>query len=350
MNDSYENRLNIDFRDIHKLSVPIDSSKNYISASGVYGIDKSLKEYCGFDNDYKIKAFIEHGINFSEYFECGFRVHESLPSIMMSPFRENLIKNQKNNHGAYSIGPFIHYANPLLKNNDYKEKKEELGTNLLVFPAHSTLGGTTNFSITDFCDKIQDMGSEFDTVTISLYWKDVELGRDKFYKKYGFEVMTAGYMYDPYFLNRLRSIIELSDLTISNEIGTSSFYALVLGKPHIILPMNVKYNIEKTDGKYLSLVAEESYDSTVKSAKVNDIELIKNSLLKSEGKITNQNKEIINKYSGIYCVKSKEDLRKILLECEDNYSSFSYYMRKPLFLKDYAKRMIRISKSQLIDR
>lgn len=342
---SYDDRKNVDFRDINLLSKPLNMSKNYITADGVYGIEKSIKSYSDFPNDYHIKAFIEHGVTFSEYLECGFRVHESLPSITMSPFRLNLIKNQKNNHGCYAIGPYINYAEPLLSDEKFKSEKEKIGTNLLVFPSHSTLGGTSNFSLDDFCVKIEEFSSEFDTTTISLYWKDVELSQDKIYKKYGFEVVTAGYMYDSNFLSRLRSIIELSDFTIANDIGTSSMYALSLNKPHLILPMDIQYDLEKTDGKYLSTVAEDSYNKTMESLKYEDIDLIISSLLKSNGEITAENRKLINNYSGIDCVKSNDELKNIILACETQYSKFNYYLKKPLFLKEYVSRMMRITKN-----
>ena len=346
---SYEDRIKLNFDNISELSKPLNLSKDYVTADGVYGIEKSIKDFSNCSSDYHIKAFIEHGINFSQYLECGFRVHESLPSITMSPFRQNFIKSAKNNNGAYAIGPYINYSNGLLSDDQFNAEKEKLGNNLLVFPAHSTLGGTKNFSISDFCQKIKDISSEFDSVTISLYWKDVELGRDKYYKKYGFKVVTAGYMYDPYFLSRLRSIIELSDFTIANEMGTSSIYALSLNKPHVILPMEVEYDLEKTDGKYLSFVAQDSYDKTVESEKSDDIDLFKSHLLNSNGVINNENRNLINYYSGIDCVKSREELKDIILKCENQYSKWRFYLKKPLFLKGYITRMKRVGVNILKD-
>lgn len=46
---------------------------------------------------------------------------------------------------------------------------------------------------------------------------------------------TAGHQLDINFLNRLKTIILLSDYTCSNSIGTHTGYCVYLGKPHLVI-------------------------------------------------------------------------------------------------------------------
>ena len=52
-------------------------------------------------------------------------------------------------------------------------------------------------------------------------------------------VVTAGYIMDPLFLSRLKSIIQLSDLTMSNNVGTHLGYCIYLNKPHWIVRQKI---------------------------------------------------------------------------------------------------------------
>ena len=54
-------------------------------------------------------------------------------------------------------------------------------------------------------------------------------------------MVCAGHAYDPHFLDRLRTLIELSDITLSNNLGTHIGYCVSLGKPHWIIPTPVHY-------------------------------------------------------------------------------------------------------------
>ncbi len=63
--------------------------------------------------------------------------------------------------------------------------------------------------------------------------------------------MTAGYLYDPLFLDRLNTFLELADYTLSNFVGTHLCYCVAKGKGHTIYNQEVSLNAfvsdEKTD-------------------------------------------------------------------------------------------------------
>ena len=219
---------NLEFTDIYKLVESIRKIEKDEWLPDIYFIEKALKEYAGLPEDYKIKAVIEHAAQLNNCTNGGFGVHQSYPSIVSSSFRVSVIKNVPNNNGAYAIGPYIAYVQSALSDDKLKVERERLGKNLLVFPAHSIRGLKAVYNINSFCEEIKKLSNEYDSVRVCLYWKDVILGTAEIYKKYGFEVVTAGHYYDPMFMPRLKSIIETSTMTMSNKLGTYIGYCVYL--------------------------------------------------------------------------------------------------------------------------
>lgn len=306
-----------------------------INYSTYYGIEYALKEFIGFPKDYEIKAFFDHGITFTSALEAAFRIHESLPTITCSEFRKNIILSKKNN-GVYSIGPYIAYAKSLLNKSELKEEKNKIGKNILVFPLHSTNKTQYDYSLKNFTNEILKFSDDFDSITVCLFWKDVEKGLDKYYKNLNFNVVTAGYTTDPMFLKRLRSIIELSDMTISNGIGSHTGYCIYLKKPHIYIPTKTNLVIKKADNEpnikdKLTRYLENQYEIKTNH---NDLENIKK-ILSDENRDLNKIPPILDKYYGFNQVKTKKELKKIVENLEDEFSRLKFYLTLPKLFKYY---------------
>ena len=300
-----------------------------------YGIEYSLKEFAGFPKDYEIKAFFDHGITFTSALEAGLRIHESLPTITSSKFRKNNILSHKNN-GVYSIGPYIAYAKSLLNKSQLRKEKKKLGKNLLVFPMHSTVETHYNFELENFTNEILKFSPDFDSVTVCLYWKDVLRGLDKYYNDLNFNTVTAGYMTDPLFLKRLKSIIELSDMTISNSVSSHTGYCIYLNKPHIFIPSKSNqvittsnYNLRTKMTKYL----ENQYRIKTNQDDVNKMKLF----LSDKNRNMDVIPDILEKYYGFNQVMNKNLLKNIINIMEDGFSKIKFYLTLPKLMKYYIK-------------
>ncbi|MDR3063299.1 MAG: hypothetical protein LBU40_04060, partial [Methanobrevibacter sp.] len=236
---NFDKTKDLEFSDIYNLTNDMkDLTKNDLNYDH-YFIKGTLIEYAKLPPDFRIKALVEHGVQLSDFTWGGFQAHPYYPTIGMSELRKNVINNMEKNSGAYAVGPYIAYAKHNLSPDKIKSEKERLGRNLLVFPAHSTFGVKQVFDMEFFCENIKKIGEEYDSVRICLHWKDVLLKTGEFYKKHGFEVVTAGHYYDPMFLPRLKSMIEVSTMTMSNEVGTHVGYCIYMDKPHYVLDMDV---------------------------------------------------------------------------------------------------------------
>jgi hypothetical protein len=310
---------NLEFTDIYKLVEPIKHLEDEKWLPDIYFIGKTLKEYAGLPANYEIKAFIEHAAQLSDYTESGFRVHESLPSIVTSLFRVSVIERVSENNGAYAVGPYIAYAKSALSEEKLKSEKKRLGRNLLIFPVHSIRGLQVSYDIDTFCKKIKDIASEYDSVRVCLYWKDVLLGTAEKYQEYGFEVITAGHYYDPMFMPRLKSIIETSTMTMSNKLGTYVGYCIYLNKPHFILKSKLEMIKLSNDGEKIAETEYKVSRIVKKKLQNHDIDLIYELLSKNQEFITKDQYDHLNKYWGFDQIKTPKQLRRLLLEIEGEY-------------------------------
>lgn len=331
-------RENLKFTDIQKLSQPISHKHDEILTGEIgfyrYRMDKILKEYCNFPLNKNIHALFEHGILFTDYCGATYRAHEYLPSIVASKFRVNVLKQQKHFNGAYTIGPYIHYAKPLLSHEELKIEKERLGKTLLVFPNHSIEGLVSDFNFESFCDEIKKISSNYDSVRICMYYKDVNLKRFEPYQKEGFEVVTAGHFNDYNFTRRLRSIIETSDMTMSNGIGSHLGYCIYLNKPHYLCMLDDVNHIGEKNGENTELMVKHEQESQERIEKSDNVTKIKQVFADYNEKITQDQYEIISYLWGFDEVKTPKELNKMFLEIENNYSSIKYYLSGLIRLKD----------------
>jgi hypothetical protein len=241
----------IDLFEYEKLSKCIKGSiePNEIN---FYGFDFVLSKYI---NTSRIKSHItnEHGFIFSSFVSDYYTPKNIV--LTFSDYREELLKARySNNLKIVKIGPFIHYADSILSSEKTKNIKNKLGKTLLVFPFHSIDGVLSSFDTDSFIERIEEYKTKnnFETVMVCLYWKDIQIGRAEEYVQRGYKVTTAGHINDIYFLNRLRTIIELADFVISNEVGTYIGYCLCLKKEIRLINQKSGFVVEQGEENHIN--------------------------------------------------------------------------------------------------
>lgn len=199
-----------------------------------YGIERVIREYAGWNK--RFPAYIEHGIMDIDYVEeKEYYQYNKPPYITFGEMRESVIQERLNTK-TVKIGPYICYANPWYTEEQERRIKEKYGRILTVFPNHMIEGFNMNYGIEEFCKEIKQCKDKLniDTVFLCGYWYDIVQGNLEPYKQCDFVWVSAGHAMDQNFLLRLKSIIRLSDYTMSNAFGTHVGYSLVLNKPHYI--------------------------------------------------------------------------------------------------------------------
>lgn len=273
-----------------------------------YGHAKVLKKFIGLPADYQFKFNLEHGTYLSEQI-AEVELESNLPSfVTYSPYRVNAFK--KISKHAYAIGPFIHYARSYLSETKLRNEKKRLGKTLLFFPSHAIIGSEEGYDMDWSYKRIKEISKGFDTIRVCVYWKDVLLGKHKYYKSKGFECVTAGHILDPKFLPRVKSILFNSDLVVSNDASSPLSYSIYMNKPHIILYQQPKMN----DNTYLKSVMTEYYKSEAYIKVVKEFSKI-------QFTISPKQRELMNYYCGTDNVKSKDELRMIIEETEQIFQN-----------------------------
>lgn len=274
---------------------PIEKAED----SNYYGYALAFKTYAHVD---KVNASIEHGLYLGDRITIAENYRTTRRIIAMGENRVLSFKHHNVKKPVFAIGPYIHYAEPYLSDDEFKALKEELGRVLLVMPVHASKSIKVSYDnqlIYNFIDSVE---KDFDTVLICMYFRDI-LNNPEIVSEYearGYKIVCAGHMYDLSFVNRLKSIIMLSDYVVSNSHGTNTGFCTYMGKPQTII-------IDNTMVKHHNFYSED-----VKKIRDEQVKEIEGAFKEYSNNITDYQREVIDKYWGISCIKTPEELRLLL--------------------------------------
>ncbi len=304
----------------------------YYKGNALYGIGKVIKEYCDYDK--KVLGCIEHGVYFGDYINEKEAIKSGLPAVLTyGTVRNDMLRKKKSKKLIFKIGPYIKYANLLLTDDEIKNIKKKNGKTLLVFPTHSVDRVETEFDYNGFINEIKKFKERynFKTVLVSLYYRDIELGKNKIYEDNGFIVVSNGLKEDYDFLSRQKTFITLSDYTISNSVGTHIGYSVALGIPHTIIKQKMEY---KSDSKFdVKDVPNLYLESSILQKKE-----VEEYFLKYSEEITKEQLQVCNKYWGLGNYKTKEQMLELLTFLAELSKKSNYHEEKynNIFINNYS--------------
>jgi len=311
--DEVERRKFLSIFDVESLSKELSSySDEFYYVNSRYAIGHHLRKYAKWDKP--VNAIIEHGVYHDDDVKDMEVYNNKFPAIftygpVRHTFLNNLIGHEKN---IYKLGPHIEYVDSLLNTEELNRIKEELGTVLLAIPTHSIESHKLEFDYDGWIKEIKKRGENYDTVIVNVYFQDVVFGRHKHYLDAGFKVVTSGHRSDMNFLPRLKSILMLSDMTMSNRFSTPIGYCLHLNKPHYVYQQDMEF-----------MTTEEALDFHA-NTKVSKFEKHADAFNVFSTEITPKQREIYNHvWGGKDSLKTPEEL----------YSIFeSLHQKKPFWL------------------
>lgn len=301
-------RKGVDIFDYKRLSSACTNDReSEIRDNNLYGIEEVFSKYI---NGKIGDVFFEHGVVFGSLITNNTKMTFASKIVTYGKYRHEIL--QSLNKKIFCVGPFIHYAQGLLDDNSILLVKRNLGKVLTVFPTHSISAVQVEYDISLFCEEIMRRSVGFDSVLVCLYWKDIHLGRAKIYESYNFKVITAGYYKDSFFLSRLKSIIQLSDMIIANDIGTFLGYCIFLNKPVFLYDQDKKY--EKGSSSFQAEISQRGDEAnrTLKQIEKN----IYSKFNSFTSEITKDQIDLCNYIWGFDEIKSKDELKRIFY---DNY-------------------------------
>ncbi|MGB9498869.1 MAG: hypothetical protein ACKVE4_03785 [Dissulfuribacterales bacterium] len=203
-------------------------TKEIFKPNAYYGLDFIIKKYLGLPRNYSLKLIFPHGPRLGNFI-WGEEVKSILPIIAAYNTQyEKVLKNHCEDNGYKKVilplsFPFL-YVLDLLKNHS-KPKRE--GT--IFFPFHSTHHITAKANYEGIAEDLLKVEDRFKPITICIYWRDYNLGHHLPFQEKGFNIVSAGHMYDPYFLFRFYHLCSMHLYSASNHISNPTFYSIKAG-------------------------------------------------------------------------------------------------------------------------
>jgi hypothetical protein len=199
-------------------------TQEIFEGNAYYGFDLVLKEYAGLPPEYPLKAVVPHGLTLDPGFVWKEERDAPLPGVLCyEPHRRPLYARACDKLVLPAASPYL-YALELLR-----EAPPEQREGTLVFPSHSTHHFETGADMTALADTLLELPEEAGPVRVCMYWRDVELGHDRAFSSRGFEIVTAGHIFDPAFPFRLCHLLARHRHAAGNQLGSHMLYAVASG-------------------------------------------------------------------------------------------------------------------------
>lgn len=213
---------------------PLNTPERH-AANDFYGHAHVLKTHAGLPTTQPLDAVIEHSFAMNPDYVWDQDMQSGLAGFVVFSAQRRDVLRRLSGRPVEAVGPIIHYARPLASAQEMEDCRRMHGPMLLAFPVHSTHHVHMEFNVPRFCDNLARLGREHATVLVCLGWKDVLRGMAELYAARGFVVVTAGHMFDPAFLPRLKTIIQLAHMTVSTNFSTHVGYCIHEKRPHLLV-------------------------------------------------------------------------------------------------------------------
>lgn len=257
----------VDFFDYEELLKGGNMPLMFVNCVCAYGNHKAIEKLIHRRFNF-LRDYLEHGVCFYDTPEStmlmGYATRPGIKNIYTySNHRKGFIEQYLQSKGIvkqiHPIGPYILGAENFHSRVDLEKIKKQYGKILLVYPCHSLDTIVANYDIDSLIEEIHSRKQDFDSVFVCLHWKDIKNEERLLkYKNSGCTVVCNGVGSDPNFLSRQKDIMMLSDMVMTNGLGTHIGYAVCLQKPVYFFQQN-KYH---TDQNGNLLEANKNVDAT----------------------------------------------------------------------------------------
>ncbi|MBW4459619.1 MAG: FkbM family methyltransferase [Nodosilinea sp. WJT8-NPBG4] len=200
-----------------------------------YGLGKWLRRDLTLPEGLPLHIHMDHGVRISEAMtNCDLLATQ--PIFFTSAAQRDEYGKQTGKRAYVSSSPFV--ACRTL--NQIEPDADAKGT--VAFPVHSTHLIDVVIDWEKYADDLLSLPTEYQPVTVCLYWKDLLAGRHTPFLKRGMAVVTTGHMADPDFATTFYSILRQHRYCSSNMVGSYTFYAVEMGIPFFIHGMPPVFN------------------------------------------------------------------------------------------------------------
>lgn len=205
----------------------------------IYGFGRYIRRYGYFPSWLPLCVETDHGAG--PVYTVAKELGSSAPvQLFHSPISVSLWKRHSKKSCYCFYSPFVFCR----KTNGIEKTADAKGT--IAFPAHTTIHLEDVSNVEVYINQLRELPEKFQPVGICLHMTDVNKGLHKKFLAAGFEVFTAGNIYDDAFSERFYSIIKNFKYSTSNLLGSYTYYCVEMGIPFFIYGQEPEY-INKDD-------------------------------------------------------------------------------------------------------
>lgn len=232
-----------------------------------YGYYREIMNYAKIKK-IKVPVFteLEHGISFGKDV-CLFDVN-AISYVSQGEYQFEEIEQYSPNIPKYAVGPYILYSRDYYGEEKIREYKEKLGKTLLVIPSHTWEGDSADRDTDSLINIVYSKyASGYDSVLVCVYWNDINSPDYARYREKGATLVSAGYREDPLFVQRLKTIIKLSDAVVGDDLGTNIGFCYALGKVFYLETNFNRYDNEPLYSHYYPIFRKAFYSADMSFTK-----------------------------------------------------------------------------------
>lgn len=207
-----------------------------------YGMKRALYESIGLSNRLPVSCHLQHGVGMwrVEPEPDFLTLNNPYPVILLeNQYQVDLAKayTKKPIHKPiYPIGSiFARYR----RHKQWTKRPDAKGS--LAYISHSTRNIEIKMDWEDVIAKFQQLPPAYHPITVSVYFKECLNGVHQLFMDAGFDVVTAGHMFDPYFVDRFYDILSSFQYVVCNDFGSHIYYATEMGIPVLVIGETAEY-------------------------------------------------------------------------------------------------------------
>lgn len=223
----------------------------------VYGFGKHIRQYAYYPGWLPLCINTDHGPGFRDV-PLPQELETTAPVQLYHAFSRVIRWRMFSKKSCYCMySPYVFFR----RKNGIHKKAEAAGT--IAFPAHTTDSIDDVSNIQDYMNQLRKLPMEYQPVSICLHMTDIGKGLHKKFRENGFQVYTAGNVYDEKFTERFYQIIQNFKYATSNIGGAYLYYCVEMGLPFFLYGNEPVYmnksdiNVEK--GQYTSYKLQLTY-------------------------------------------------------------------------------------------
>lgn len=262
-----------------------------------YGFNEIVRMYCSYPYALPLAANIYHG-----WYIHPPRISDlnsSKSTLLVFNKRQRVEWEEKSGKPAYILGaPFVHYRRLM----NIQQCADASGT--IFYPGHDATSNDFVFDQRAVCEGLAALDEKYKPITVSVHVMDIENGKDKMYREYGFNVFCPGKRRDVDFVGNVYGALSRHKYSCGNHIGTNILYAVEMGIPFFFIG-DLGHGVDRKSGQ--SFVYKRTEQQLALIDKILEL------FAEPVDQVTEEQKKLIISECGVEECLSPGELRRVLL-------------------------------------